>query len=445
MVLLAAIAILGAQATDFPVGTYRIDITKAPKKDRGLLSPYFEGRYLSVSNDGEFELIGNQQRGYWRKADSRYVFVFDGFFTIRSSDPADKLKNAWPKSNLEGWILKPGAGGTLVLNSWGIAKGPIVFRPMPKRSIRQLLLTAYFDGDEISNEANEAWSVLYNRKNKDWREFLDFVNDPSLPWRKRGLAAIMMEGVTNPEGLTACANLILNLKPTDEPPRGDRAIRGSLAAAVSRVPTDQNLDILLSAESKKLIDPWRFAEMIPKLNRVSEIPRLIGWLNYPKKSDQIAAIEALTRLDSTEGFERVKALSQSDEEDLMVASHGYLARLSSVPDERKASMELLFKASKSQNFLTPFRAIDAIISSHQPESIPYLASILLSDQDSLYRAKAAESLGEIGDPRAIPALLEAKGRKGDLENLVQDSIVRRAAVEALVAIEKKQKATEKAG
>lgn len=409
MVLLAAIAILGARATDYPVGTYRIDISKAPKKDRGLLSPYFEGRYLSVSKGGEFELIGSPNGGQWRKSGSKYVFLFEGVFNIGRSELAEKIKNYLPKNKLEGWILRSGQGGTLVLSEWGSVCGPVLFRPMPQRSVRQLIISS--NREEMTTESSEEMSVLHSLRNSHWAEFLEVVNDATLPWRMRAWAAILIDGVKNPEALAACAKLVVNLRPSDDPHRGDTAIKRSLSQAVSRFPTENNLDVLLSAESKGLARPQDFVSMIAALNRKSEIPRLLKWLSSPSIYDQVAVIKTLTVLDSAAGLEKVRTLTASADDELKITSLGYVARMSPLPDERRDAIQTLFKAMYSDTLRDPYQAFSAIIQSKQPEAIPVLATVLLSNHGYSARKSAARALGDIGDPKAVPALLEAKSRK----------------------------------
>jgi HEAT repeat protein len=57
-----------------------------------------------------------------------------------------------------------------------------------------------------------------------------------------------------------------------------------------------------------------------------------------------------------------------------------------------------------------------------PQAVPALIQAL-GDSDSAVRAAAAEALGAIGDPQAVPALIQALGDS--------DCDVRRAAAEAL--------------
>lgn len=440
MSLAAFVGMAGVIGTPsaFPVGSYKADLSQAPKSSRGVLQAYFGQSYLVFLSDGRFELCGIEQRGYWRREGNRFVLVYDGFFFARSHEPADALRKAWPESHAEGMILSQGSGGTLVLKDWGAAKGPIVFRPRTKLTVAELLVTSNKD-EETPAESTEAYWLLKERQEGEWPSFIRFIGDPKRPWQERSWAALVLGGLKNPKGVEAAAELIVRLTPTKEEGR-ERTIARSLAGVVERHPTSKTADILIEAQRKGLIQPSVTAKVLKVLKRKSDIPLLMDWLKSELEYDKIDSLEALAVLDAREALSEARRLTMDEKEGVQVRAYGLIARLSPDRAERGEAILKLAKWLDSADFLTPFAAVEALCQTNHPDALPYLVAILGSNRRAIYRRNTAIALGDLGDPRAVQALIEAKTRVGVSEDWQMESEVRRAAAEALVKIGKVKRA-----
>lgn len=138
------------------------------------MGAYFNPHYLVMRPRFEFVLAGGEQRGYWRQEGSKYVLVFDGLFSAHSTEAEEVLRKKMPKNHLEGLVLERGPEGTLFLRKWGQDWGPVVYRPLPRRSISELvkLSSTYNEafGTEKMGAADEAGNALIDRVNSDWFE-----------------------------------------------------------------------------------------------------------------------------------------------------------------------------------------------------------------------------------------------------------------------------------
>lgn len=431
--MLASLALAAIQLTQtaFPVGSYRTDLSKAPETSRGILGTYFGRAYLVLQTNGEFKLCGVGQEGYWRKSGNRYVLVYDGLFALRFPEPESALRKKWPKSHLEGHVLTPGPGGTLVLSDFGRVAGPVVFRPMPRRSIADLVVRSGALDD--SPESQEAHTLLNERIEIEWPAALAFIQNHYWPLRQRSWAAIVLGGLKDPGGILAAAKLIADLKPSFGDKRFER-IRSSLARAAAQHPTPEAADLLIEAVQSGLIDPKVAAPALAKLKRKSDVPYLIGWLESMEPFDRLESLNALAQMDSKDGPPHARRLTSDPDEMVQIAAHGLLARLSDDASERRSAIRKLATWIKSSEFLLPFEAVSALENSKHPDALPHLLAILVSDLDPILRRNTALAIGRIGDPRAVPVLIEAKLRTDGPGSLVQESDVRRAAAEALVKI-----------
>jgi HEAT repeat protein len=378
--------------------------------------------------NGKFELCGSKQKGYWRPHANRFVLVFDGFFDAQWTEPAESLRKAWPQNHAEGLVLSKGSGGSLVLPSWGAVEGPVIFRPMPKRSVAELLVTS--NAEETSAASDEAFYALKDNLEALWPEVLHFVADPKRKVAQRSWAALMLAGLKNRAGVDSAARLILKLQ--------EGSLRHALAVCAARNPTDTTGDLLLQANAKGLLQAADVAPALGRLKRRKDVPALIGWLSSKREYDRLESLNALTMLGATEALEPARKLASDPEESVQLASSGLVARLSPDPMERRAAISKLAGWLKSTAFLLPFAAVDALCMSEVPEALPHLVAILGSNMPAVNRRNTAMALGNLGDPRTVPALIEAKLRRDAPGSMVEESEVRRAAAEALVKIGKRK-------
>lgn len=423
------IAAAGSSQVQSPVGTYRPDFSRAPKGSQAILRAYFGPVFLSIRQDGSFELLGSRQRGFWRREEGRLILNFDGFFDIRSPETPEQIRARTPHSHLEGLILRPGPGNSLVLHRWGQAAGPVIFRPMPRRSVRELIRTS--EGED--GRGMEAFEVLATRRESEWQDFLKFVADDREPALLRSWATLVLRGVKNPKAIEAVARLIPAIKPLDK--GRERLIRTNLAEIVIAHPTESAIDLLLQAQEKNLIPASSVAKAIAKLKDPKHIPLLLQWLGSSRNWDRIESLEALTVLDAVEALPPARKATEDADEMVQIKAYGLIARLSPDSAERKAALRKIAGWIKSPEFLLPFDAVDALCTSNHPDALSYLAAVMVSDLPAINRRNTAMALGKLGDLRAVPVLLEAKKMR-PTDDIWMESEVRRAAIEALAALGK---------
>lgn len=428
--LTLTLAWAGNPQGQFPVGSYRPDLSRTPKNSRDPLAAYFGRAYLVIRANGSFELCGIEQKGFWRGDKARYILNYDGFFFVRAKASPDEVRRMMPSSNLEGMVLKPGPGNTLVLKDWGSVRGPVIFRPMPRRNVTELIRVSNTD----DHHGREAFEAVMLRREGDWDGFLRIAADAKEPWRLRSWAALLLRGVKSPQAVESTARLISNLKSTENGREG--TIRRNLAEVVAEHPTKPAVVTLLGALERGLIDASVVAKAMAELKDREYIPVLIKWLSSSREYDRLETLEALTIMDAVEALPMARDLTEDPKESVQLKAYGLIARLSPDPAERTAAIHRVAKWIKSSHFLLPFSAVDALCASNHPDALPYLVAILLSDLPAINRRNTAYALGKLGDPRAVPALLEAKNRRYSMDNWAIESEAQRAAVEALIAIEK---------
>lgn len=429
--LLTATANDRAQA---PVGTYKPDFSHAPKNSRGQLRAYFGPSYLVIRADGSFALCGMEQKGFWRREKHRFILNYDGFFHLQAPALPETIRAQTPTSHLEGMILRPGQGNSMVLRDWGSARGPVIFRPMPRRTVAELIRTS--DGDD--GRAIEAYEVLATRRESDWSQFLSFVADEREPAMIRSWAALTLRGVKKPEAIEAAARLIPNIRPIAK--GREETVRNVLAEVVAAHPTESAVSRLAESQEKGLIAASVVAKAIAKLKDPKHIPFLLQWLGSSRKWDRIESLEALTVLDAAEALPPARKATEDADEMVQIKAYGLIARLSPDSAERKAALRKIAGWIKSPEFLLPFDAVDALCASNHPDALPYLAAIMVSDLPALNRRNTATALGKLGDLRAIPVLLEAKKMR-PTDDIWGESEVCRAAIEALAALGKLKRST----
>lgn len=430
---LALAIVLGAQ-TGPPFGAYQADLSRVKSPEgKSVMPAYFNQGSLVLNPNGTFVMAGLNQEGYWRTEEQKHILVFDGFFRAQSRKPEAELRKVWPKNHLEGLILEPGPTGTLILSEWGRGWGPVIFRPKPKQTMTELLVAS--NTDDLTPAAEEAMALFWPRLQDEWPEVIRFINDAGRTWEQRSWAAILLINLKNPKGLGEAARLIFDLKPTNVKGR-DGTIRRGLARAVARTPSDATGDLLIDAVKEGLLQASDVAPALGRLKRKKDVPLLIEWLDSKREYDRIHSLEALTQIAVEEALPSARRLTADPQESVQLAAHGLLARVSKDPAEKKSSIIALGKWIKSKEFLLPFAAIDALCESKAPEALPHLAAILVSDMPALYRRNTATALGDLGDLRAVPALIEAVGRESGIDDWVAESEVARAAAEALVKLGK---------
>lgn len=433
-----AALLIASTADQFPIGSYKPDISGVPKDAKGIMGAYFNLHYLVISPGFNFTLAGGEQRGYWRQEGKKYVLVFDGFFAAPSSEPEEVLRKKVPKNHLEGLVLEKGPNGTLILNKWGQDWGPVIYRPLPRRSITELvkLSSTYNEafGTEKMGAVDEAHCALIDRVNSDWFELLMFINDPKQSWDHRIWAAINLGSLQNSKGIEEAVRMIPVIKDPEGKKR-EASLRRILSRLAAKRPTDQTAERLIKYQIQGLLRAADVAPALGRLKREKHTNLLIGWLSSEKEFDKIYSLQALTELAAIGALPQARQLVNDPQVSVQLAAHALIARTTPDELERKASVRSIAKWTKGGDFMTPSYAVDALVNSRAPEAFPHLVALLSSDASSILRSNVADDLGDLGDLRAVPALLEARQRRAaDMDGWPGEARVIRSASEALVKL-----------
>lgn len=215
----------------------------------------------------------------------------------------------------------------------------------------------------------------------------------------------------------------------------EASLRRILSRPAAKRPTDQTADLLIKFESQGFLQPADVAPALGILKRQKDIDLLISWMDSEREYDKIHSLQALTALSALKALPRARQLATDSKEKVQIAAHGLIARTTLDDKERKASVQSIAKWTKSGDFMTPSYAVDALLNSRAPEAFSYLVALLNSDVSSMVRAKVAIGLGELGDLRAVPALLEARQRQAaDINDWPGEGRVMRSVSEALAKL-----------
>jgi hypothetical protein len=433
-----AALLLASTTNQFPIGSYKPDISGVSKEGKSVMGAYFNLHYLVMSPGFKFTLAGGEQRGYWRQEGGKYILVFDGFFAVPSVEPEEVLRKKVPKNHLEGLVLEKGPKGTLILKQWGQDWGPVIYRPLPRRSISELVkLSSTYDyvfGTEKMGAGEEAHNALIDRVNSDWSDLLMFINDPNQSWDHRSWAAINLGSLKDSKGIEEAARMIPAVKDPEGKKR-EASLRRILSRPAAKRPTDQTADLLIKFQSQALLQPADVAPALGRLKREKDTDLLIGWLDSAREYDKAYSLQALTQLSASKALPKARQLSNDPKVSVQLAAHALIARTTPDEIERKASVRSIAKWTKGGDFMTPSYAVDALVNSRAPEAFPYLVALLSSDASSILRSNVADELGELGDLRAVPALLEARQRQAaDMDDWPGEARAIRSASEALVKL-----------
>ena len=119
-------------------------------------------------------------------------------------------------------------------------------------------------------------------------------------------------------------------------------------------------------------------------------------------ADQVAVVcdaaQILGRRESTRGVTKLKELTQHADDNVALAAVEALGRIGG-----REALESLLILADSRNFFRTFPTIDILGRSGDSRA---LRTLLRLSVDPLYGAEAVRALGRLGDPSALPALLD---------------------------------------
>lgn len=422
--MMLALALVGAIAVDTaPVGTYRVDVSHAPKRYRGMLGLVFKG-YVAFYPQGSsyffspYEEDAPGQSGYWRWEGNRLILVHDGILSFRGAEPRSALMKLWPTSHVDGYVLRRSSGDSFVLSSFGAIDGPIYFRPMPRRSVAQLLDTSSLQTDTPAGD--EAYHALKIDIERSWPDMLRYIGEPQRSMDHRSWASILMHGLRSPEGINAIADWILQ-----EPASNSRRILRPLASVVARHPTLEAVEKLVEAEDRKLVPASVVAEAIGRLGHERHLPTLLEWTKREEQYVIANSLSAIATIRGEAGLDRARELTGHAESLVQAAANGLILKASPDASERAVALRELYRIGRDSGFSQAARVVDALIDSGRPEVVPILIAFLETHPSYIVQRDSATGLGKLLDRRAVPSLIAVKqSREHEVE-------VRRAAAEAL--------------
>lgn len=431
LVTMLALALVGAVAVEKdPVGTYRVDLSHAPKRYRDMLRLIFPG-YVAFYPQGSsyhfspYEEDAPGQTGYWRWERNRLVLVHDGILSFKGVEPRSALMKLWPTSHVDGYVLRRSSGGSFVLSSFGAVEGPIYFRPMPRRIVAQLLDTSSLETDTPAGD--EAYHALKIDIDTRWPDVLRYIGDHQRSLDRRGWASILLYGLRSPQGINAIADWILQ-----NPDSDSRRILRPLAGVVARHPTTDAVEKLVEAEDRKLVPASVVAEAIGRLGHERHLPLLVEWTMREEQYVIANSLSAIAVIRGEAGLDRARALTNHAESLVQAAAYGLILRASSEGTERALALRELYRIGRESGFFQAARAVDALIDSGRPEVVPILVALLETHPSYVVQRDSATGLGKLLDRRAVPSLMRVK------QSSDYDVEVRRAAAEALVLFDQAQ-------
>ncbi|HEU4385757.1 MAG TPA: HEAT repeat domain-containing protein [Anaeromyxobacteraceae bacterium] len=177
----------------------------------------------------------------------------------------------------------------------------------------------------------------------------------------------------------------------------------------------------------------RVAEALGKLRAREAVPVLIQLTSSPDGFTQVAAVDALGDVGDPAAVEKLMAIATSDDAEPFTSKKALLS-LGKIGDARAvpAVVKMLFRERRGATFFPEASVAASAIGA--PAVEPLLAALEGRDQalqawarsagvvEGALRAKAAQVLGDLGDPRAVPPLLKTLAwtdRFADLQLLVR--------------------------
>lgn len=430
-------------------GVYHPDLSRAPAKDRGVLQAIF-CEDLQLHRDGTFSLVPPLLAGFWRRDGGRAVLVVGSFMGRAYAVPDDVLKRSWPDSQLSGMVLKVRPDGTLILDRFGGAGGPVIFRRAPR--IDTLTLLQRSDGDDEMG-AESAFQILVDELPEREGELVRIVEDPHRPFKVRQWATYFFGHGLSPAGVAAASRIVDGLDTRGLDSRKTKILRSSLSHNLSEIATNDTVEALLRVQREWKISESTLAKAMEHAGYRKGIPALVGWLAASSEYARSYSASALASLGAKEALPALRKLAEDPQAVAKIGALAAILRLSDDAGERERSIHALGGLVGKADFGNPdiYRALGG---SGSRSALPYLAAGLFDGPDYDCEA-AARGLGELGFAECVPALLEAKKHPGDLPpiskanlgspelasalgRMMDYSRVKKAVVEALYRIDRRK-------
>jgi HEAT repeat protein len=128
------------------------------------------------------------------------------------------------------------------------------------------------------------------------------------------------------------------------------------------------------------------------------------------------AAQILGRRESTRAIPKLTTLTLHADDNVALAAVEALGRIGG-----NEALEPLLALAESRNFFRTFPTIDILGRSRDPRVLPVLLRLIA---DPLYATEAVRALGRLGDPSAVPALLDSLSRaSGSLVGAIAIALV----------------------
>jgi len=181
------------------------------------------------------------------------------------------------------------------------------------------------------------------------------------------------------------------------------AVRRAVVAALAGAEASA-MPVLVESLRRSRENEAKIAGLVDAL---ATTPNVIDELVLDLANDENVAIlcdaaQILGRRESTCGVPKLKELTQHPDDNVALAAVEALGRIGG-----KEALDSLLALAESRNFFRTFPTIDILGRSGDARVLPTLLALSL---DPLYGAEAIRALGRLGDPSAVPSLLDQLSR-----------------------------------
>ncbi|MET0794429.1 MAG: HEAT repeat domain-containing protein, partial [Polyangiaceae bacterium] len=181
------------------------------------------------------------------------------------------------------------------------------------------------------------------------------------------------------------------------------AVRRAVVAALAEA-EPAGMPILLTALRESRENEAKIAGLVDALSATrNDIDELVL---ASSEDSQVAVLcdvaQILGRRESARAVPRLTQLTQHADDNVALAAVEALGRIGGRP-----AIEALLPLAASRNFFRTFPTIDVLGRSGDSRALPTLLALV---NDPLYAAEAVRALGRLGNPSAIPMLLEHLSR-----------------------------------
>lgn len=435
-------------------GVYKLVPSSTPAQDRQMVEMIFGGAPIGLNRSGEFVTNEGLPYGYWRVSGSRIVVTFTGVGGLTFPLPTEVIKKRWPKNSLEGLVFDIGNDGSLTTRGFGKLKGPIVFRKQPRLSTYELVLSPIPPLGPMAYSA-----VMYEEAGERLEDLLKIATDPKIPHAKRTWALSFVPRRLTREQCLRMLDFARKFSSASIPANEVEQLRRNIAVRALRGADSEIFEaVCKELELFKLTENDLLRRLVE--TRVSgQLGRIQRGLESADEETLAYACAAASATSSRDTVPRLRELTSHPDSTVQIEAWRALAKMSPQMSERLMALRKLQGHIDSPDF-AGFNVVRGWKESGLREAVGYLVWCLERHPDPDYRRLAAEALGELGYPEAVPALLRVKaglepdGNEGDrpkipddfLENFdrrVSDSTVRQAVADALWKFDQKAKGRAK--